>query len=225
MTGTAVVAGVGPLLGAAVAREFAAAGWSVGLFARSSDVTEPLAAELRETGGEAIAVSVDVTDPAAVEAGFETVREKLGPVEVLVHNASVTSGGSIDSADPESFERVWRVRAYGGYLCVREALPDLRATAGTVIFSGTSYAQDGPGRMIDWTSGAAATRALARSLAEYLAEDGVQVTYASIAASVASEGDTRGATAVWDHDVAETYRHLAENDSAMAAEIDIRPRG
>lgn len=225
MTGTLVVAGTGPLLGAAVAREFAGAGWSVGLFARSRDVTEPLAAELRETGSEAIAVSVDVTDPAAVEAGFETVREELGPVSALVHNASVTSSGPIDSADPESFERVWRVRAFGGYCCVQEALPDLRATDGTVIFSGTSYAEDGPGRMIDWASGAAATRALARSLAAYLAEDGVQVTYASIAASIATDGDTRGSTAVWDHDVAETYRQLAETDSAMAAEIDVRPCG
>lgn len=212
-------------MGAAVAREFAAAGWSVGLFARSTEFTETLAAEIRDEGGEAVAVSADVTDPAEVEAGFETVRSALGRVEVVVHNASVMSSGPIDHADPESFERVWRVRAYGGYLCVRAALPDLRATEGTVIFSGTNYARDGPGEMIDWASGAAATRALSRSLADYLADDGVQVTYASIAASVASDGDTRGSTAVWDHDVAETYRQLAENDSAVAAEIDIRPRG
>lgn len=225
MAGTVVIAGTGRLLGAAVAREFASAGWSVGLFARSLEFTESLAADLRSEGTEALAVSVDVTEPAAVAAGFETVRDELGDVEVVIHNAGTGSGGGIDDADPSSFERVWRVRAYGGYLCVRAALPDLRATNGTVIFSGTSYATEGMGQMIDWASGAAATRGLSRSLADDLADDGVQVTYAGIGASIATEGDTRGGNAVWDYEVAETFRELAERDSTTAKEIEIQPRG
>ena len=60
MARTAVVAGVGPGLGASLAHTFVEEGCDVGLFARSSEYTEELAEELREAGGEAVAVSADI---------------------------------------------------------------------------------------------------------------------------------------------------------------------
>ena len=87
MSRTAVIAGVGPGLGASLAHRFDAEGCSVGLFARSSAYIDLLAEEL----DDAVAAAVDVGDSEAVARGFETVREALGPVDVLVFNASAAA--------------------------------------------------------------------------------------------------------------------------------------
>lgn len=225
MSETVVIAGAGPLLGEAIAREFASHGYSIALFARSSDFIDDLASDLRSGGSGALAVQTDVTDPGEVSAGFKSVREEFDSVDVLVHNAGVGSGGPISHCSPQQFENVWRVRAYGGFLCAQEAISDMRKDGGTILFTGTSFALDGAGEMVDWGSGAFATRGLARSLADDLSSEGIQVTYAAIHAQVAAEGDERGETAVYATDVASTFRELAGNETAITNELDIHPRG
>ena len=81
MTRTVVIAGVGPGLGASIARKFAAEGCAVGLFARSAEFIEDLANELDETPGDALAIPTDVTDPEGVAAGF--AASPLARSEVL----------------------------------------------------------------------------------------------------------------------------------------------
>jgi NADP-dependent 3-hydroxy acid dehydrogenase YdfG len=225
MSKTVVIAGTGPLLGEAIAREFASHGCSLGLFARSAEYINDLAADLRTNGTDAVAVPTDVTDADEVAAGFETVREELNSVDVLVHNTAVRSGGPIAHCDPEQFENVWRVRAYAGFLCAREAVADMKEGGGTILFTGTSFAHDGAAQMIGWGSAGFATRGLARSLADDLSDDGIQVTYATIHAQVAAENARLGSTAVRASDVASTFWNLADNDTAITTELDIRPRG
>ncbi|WP_121820886.1 SDR family NAD(P)-dependent oxidoreductase [Halostella salina] len=179
---TVLIAGVGETLGTALARAFADAGDAVALLARSPDHVESLAADLRRDGADAVAVTADVTDPDAVADAFDAVRAAFGQVDVLVHNASAPAGGPVDDCDPAAFERPWRVRTYGGYLCAREALAD--GGDPTVLFSGTSYAVEPTGRMPDWSSAAFATRGLAASL-----DDGpADATYVAIGATVAPPG-------------------------------------
>jgi NAD(P)-dependent dehydrogenase (short-subunit alcohol dehydrogenase family) len=204
---TLLVAGAGPRLGAAVARRFASEGWDVGLLARSTEFTRSLADELRdEHGTEAVAVRGDVTDPESVDRATGRVREALGPVECLVANAAAGGGNPIDAAGPGTFERVWRVRAFGSFLLVRACLSDLRATDGTVLLSGTTYATDPAPGQVEWASGAAAALGLARTLAESL--DGVGVTYVRIGAAVRPpESDFPGA--VGADEVARRYHDLA----------------
>jgi NAD(P)-dependent dehydrogenase (short-subunit alcohol dehydrogenase family) len=222
MPRTAVVAGVGPVLGDAVAREFAENGFTVGLLARSTDFTDDLETDLRDAGHDAVAVQADVTDADAVTDGFDRIRDALGPVEVLVHNASAGGRGGVEDCDPETFEAVWRTRAYGGFVCARAALADLRETAGTVVFSGTSYARGPAPGMVAWGSGAAATRGLARSLAADLGPDGVHVAYAAIAARI-DTGDSASPGAVTAREVARQYRELVERDESGMTDLDVQP--
>ena len=57
----------------------------------SADAAEEVAAEIREGPGDAMAVQADVTDYEAVGAMHEAVRDRFGPVDVLVNNAGVTN--------------------------------------------------------------------------------------------------------------------------------------
>lgn len=209
MSGTLLVAGAGPRLGASVAHRFAREGWDVGLLARSDDFTTSLAEELgREHRVETLAVQGDVAEPESVDRAVARVGEELGPVACLVANASAGGGDPIDAAAPETFERVWRVRAFGSFLLVRSCLSDLRETGGTIILSGTTYATEPAPEQVEWASGAAAARGLARTLAE--STDDVGVTYVRIGAAVRPpESEFPGA--VGADEVAERYLELAES--------------
>jgi len=135
MPDTALVAGLGPGFCEAFARTLARENHPVGLFGRSEEYLESFATELREAGHDAVAVPTDVTDPEAVVAGVERVRDALGPVEVLAHTASTTTG-STGGLDPDRLEAMWRLYACGGLLCVDAVPDDLREIGGTALFFG-----------------------------------------------------------------------------------------
>ena len=97
MPRTAVIAGVGPGLGASIARKFVAEGCQVGLLARSPEFIFDLAGEL---GEDALAVPTDITDRSQVAGAFETVREAFGPVDILVNHASGGSWKGLQDISP-----------------------------------------------------------------------------------------------------------------------------
>ena len=86
---TAVVTGGNTGLGQAFATALTEAGASVALAARTRERSEAVAKELSDSGAEAIAVDLDVTDRAQVGRMLDEVTEQLGPVDVLVNNAGV----------------------------------------------------------------------------------------------------------------------------------------
>jgi NAD(P)-dependent dehydrogenase (short-subunit alcohol dehydrogenase family) len=79
----ALVTGVGPGLGASLARRFAKQ-YAVALNARNADYLRTLAGEIRVAGGVALEVPADIGDRAQVEAAFKLIRERLGPSELLI---------------------------------------------------------------------------------------------------------------------------------------------
>ena len=225
MPRTVVVAGVGETLGTALTREFAAAGDRVALLARSPDLVESEAATIRGSGGEAVAVTADVTDPESVAAAFSAIRDAFGSVDVLLHNASAPGAGDPLDADPDEFARPWRVRTFGGFLCAREVLPAMRESGGTILFSGTTLSAEGSARLPDWSSAAHATRGFARSLARRYGPDGVHVAYVTVGGTVAPPDGHVTEDRMDPARVAETFRQLAEqDDSAWTHELDLRPK-
>jgi NADP-dependent 3-hydroxy acid dehydrogenase YdfG len=223
MSRVAVVAGVGPTIGSAVARRFHADGFAVAMLARSDAVTDPLAAEL---GADAISIPADVTDRSAVERAMERVRTELGPVEVLVLNASGGGGRPVDEASVERLRSIFDVRVGGSLACVRAALPDLRETDGTVLFSGTTFAEPPVTEQIEWGAVAPAARGLAVSLDAAL--DDVAVTYVRIGSAVrpaesSAEGERANDLAAIDAaDLAAEYRRLADRPGLATRELDLR---
>ena len=234
----ALVAGVGETLGAALAREFATER-PVAVLARTGDTVDALAADLRDDGQDAVAVTGDVTDRESVAAAASEVRDAFGAVGVVVHNASALGGGTVDDCSADAFESTWRVRAKGGYHLAREFVDDLRETGGALLFSGTNYATEPAGTLADWDSAAAATRGLARSLARDLEPDGVHVAYLALAGTVVPSDGFGGGGGSDDADgddpplvdgrmpasrVARAFREVAAQDrGAWTRELTLEP--
>src|SRR5438094_4819037 len=157
----AIVAGVGPGLGAALVRKLFQEGCRVGMFARSRELIGKLAAEL---GADALAVRTDVADAKQVAAGFRRVRQQLGPVEILIAHASGSIGQGLMKTTPDQFERSWRVAVLGAFLCAREAVPDMLKVAtgrvrpaggrgaGAIIFTGATSSVRGRGGAVAFSS-------------------------------------------------------------------------
>jgi len=227
----AVVVGVGPGLGAAVARRFAREGFAVGLMARGMDKLEPVDAEIRADGGMSLSVPADATDPASMGAAFETVRERWGPPSVLVYNAGAFHMGSLCDITPRQFEDSWKSNCMGGFLAAQQVVPPMVARgSGTIIFTGATASLRGSAHFACLAVGKFGLRALAQSLAREYGPRGVHVAHVIIDGVIEGpriRGAARGEPdrTLLDPDaIAETYWQLHRQDpSAWTLELDLRP--
>lgn len=124
---TVVVTGAARGLGAALARELARRDARIALLGLEPHALEQVAATLPTP---ALALPVDVTDPAALHAAARTVRARLGAPSVVVANAGIAQAGPLQSADPHSWRRVIEVNLTGSALTAQAFLPDLLHTRG-----------------------------------------------------------------------------------------------
>lgn len=221
MTDTVLIAGVGETIGEATARQLHSEDYNVGLFARRASFIQELAADL---GDGAVAVPTDVTDAEAVKMGTERVQDELGQIGAVILNATGGGGRPIDDANVDRLRSIFDVRVAGSLACVQAVLPDLRETNGTVIFSGTNYAEGAVSEQIEWGAVAPAARGLATSLDA--AVEQVQVTYVSIGTGVAPVGTTGSEQQRLDaSEIASLYSDLIKRDRAITREIDVFLRG
>jgi len=188
MTRTAVVAGVGPGLGAAVARRFAAEGCRVALLARTEPYLDTLATELDDTEGEALAVPTDLTDADEVAAAFDAVREAFGPTDVLVYNASDTPWQGLADIAIDEFDDALATGPRGALLCAQEAATDMCGDgddeAGTVVFTGATTSVRGKEGALGFSAAKFAVRGMAQSLARELGPEGVHVAHVVLDGSI-----------------------------------------
>ena len=119
MTRVAVVTGAGSGIGRAVSAALAADGFSVVLAGRRPAPIETLATEL---GGDAVAVSCDVTDAASVAALFAAVRERFGRLDLLVNNAGIGAPAiPLEELPLERWRAVVDTNLTGAFLGTQEA--------------------------------------------------------------------------------------------------------
>ncbi|HET7323006.1 MAG TPA: SDR family NAD(P)-dependent oxidoreductase [Halococcus sp.] len=229
MSRTAVIAGVGPGLGATVAHKLATEQCSVGLLARSEDYLIELTDELQTTEGDAIAVPTDLSDPDQIERGFERVREEFGRIDILIYNPSVSARGQLFDLSPEDFERVWEVMIMGAFLCSREVAADMvDSDGGTIIFTGTSLAKRALGNLLAWDSLGPALRGMAQSIARAFNPEGIHVAYTIIDGAIAASGGESEVNRPEDRmidpvEVADAYWYLIQQSpSAWTFELDLR---
>ncbi|MFJ8336634.1 SDR family NAD(P)-dependent oxidoreductase [Streptomyces sp. NPDC094437] len=127
----AVVTGASSGIGAATARQLAAAGYRVVLTARRKDRIEAVAAEIGAAGGAATAYQLDVTDRAAVDE-FATAFQSIG---VLVNNAGGALGADpVATGDPADWRTMYETNVIGTLNLTQALLPKLDASGdGTIV--------------------------------------------------------------------------------------------
>jgi NAD(P)-dependent dehydrogenase (short-subunit alcohol dehydrogenase family) len=226
-----MVVGVGPGLGAALARRFAQGGYAVAMVARSREFMDGLAAELEAAGGRTLAVTADVGDAAQVGRAFAAVRSKLGAPEVLLYNAGSGNWGTITEITPAQYEDSWRTNAYGAFLCAKEAVADMMAhKRGVMLFTGATAGVKAGAKSAAFGPAKFAVRGLAQSLARDLGPRGIHVAYVNVDGIIDIPRTRSQMRSFKDEDllkpaaIAETYWHLANQDpSAWTQELDVRP--
>jgi len=226
----AVVIGVGPGLGAALARRFAA-GYSVAILARRGDYLKELAAELRQSGSTVLDLACDVGDETRIAEAFRAIRGKLGEVEVLLYNAGSGAFGTIAEITPDQYEADWRVNAFGAFVAAKEVVSGMIARGrGTMLFTGaTAGVKAGP-KSVSFGPAKFAMRGLAQALARDLGPKGIHVAWINVDGSIDIPGGRGIRPSLRDADflkpeaIAETYWHLAHQDpSAWTMELEVRP--
>ena len=107
---TVLVTGAARRIGAAIARDLGHDGWRVALHANTSRAAaEDVARDIRAAGGEAVVVLADLADVAALAPMIAAATEALGPIGLLVNNASEFEPDEVGALDPVLFERHLRV--------------------------------------------------------------------------------------------------------------------
>ena len=139
-----VVTGASAGVGRATARRFAEEGDSVALIARGKERLEATTKEVEALGGRALALSLDVADPEALEAATERVEAELGPIDVWVNNAMVTVYAPVTRLAPDEIRRVTEVTylgsVWGTMAALRRMVPRDR---GTIVQVGSALAYRG----------------------------------------------------------------------------------
>jgi NAD(P)-dependent dehydrogenase (short-subunit alcohol dehydrogenase family) len=230
-TANALVVGVGPGLGAAVARRFGREGLHVVLAARQAGHLDPVVKAIEAAGGSAEGHALDATDEAAVEALFGRLDAKDAPLDLAVYNAGAFMRASILEATAADFERCWRIGCLGGFLVGRAAAKRMAARgAGTVIFTGATASRRGSAQFFNLAVGKFGLKALAESMARELQPKGVHIAHVVIDGQIASEryaslAKERPPAGLLDPDaIAETYWQLhRQHRSAWTFELELRP--
>ena len=131
----AIVTGGGRGIGKAISIRLAWAGASVAVAARTADQLAETVTGLTELGFRALAVTADVSDPAAVERMVQEVERSLGSVDLLVNNAGMAGPiGPTWETDPNDWWRCLEVNLRGPVLCSRAVLPGMiRRGGGRIV--------------------------------------------------------------------------------------------
>ena len=126
----ALVTGAGRGLGQAIAQLFAERGARVALSDRETAAAEQSAQAL---GGDAIALTCDVTDPGAVQQAIADTVERFGGLDVMVNNAGIEIGKPIPETPDDEFAALYAVNVNGVFYGMKYAIPALAQTRGNIL--------------------------------------------------------------------------------------------
>jgi short-subunit dehydrogenase len=137
----AVVTGASSGIGAETAKVLAAAGHPVALGARRVDVCEELAAEIRGSGGEAVAHPLDMTSDESLEEFAAKASADLGDVEVVISNAGAVAPGATAEISSERFSRELDLNLVGAHRLVHAFVPAMiERQRGDIVFVSSDVA-------------------------------------------------------------------------------------
>ena len=171
-----MVTGGGSGIGEATAHHLAEHGHRVAVLDVDGEAAARVAKAIAEDGGEAHAVTADVTDRGAVNAAFDEVRTLFGPIEILVTSAGLCPFRKFEDITIDEWNLAIDVNLTGTFHCCQAVLPDMVAAQwGRIVMISSSSAQRGAVRAPHYAAAKGGVIALARSLAIAYAKQGITV--------------------------------------------------
>jgi len=176
-----IVTGGARGIGKAIALTFVREGAKVVLVDVDKERLETLKNEIIKTGGEAVAISCDISKSSKVKEMVNQVQEIFGRIDVLVNNAGIIRRGTIETVTEEDWDRVMEVNLKGTFNCSKAVVEVMKQQGYGKIVNVSSIA----GKMGDITSAPgygsskAGMDALAKTLAMQLARYGINVNTVS----------------------------------------------
>ena len=171
---TCLVTGASRGIGRAIAIELGRCGADVAVNYRSSAAEAAATAEeIEDAGGDAVTVQADIADYEQVESMAETVRERFGPLDVLVNNAGITVDKKFENMTREDWDRVIDVNLGGTFNCTHCFFDDIRdAEAGRLINISSVVGQQGNYGQANYATTKSGLFGFTRTLALELASEG-----------------------------------------------------
>ncbi len=173
----ALVTGAARGQGAAEAQMFAEEGATVVLTDILEDQGEETAAEIRESGGDAVFYSLDVSDENDWEALVGTVADEYGQLDVLVNNAGILRSESIVEENVDGWEQVINVNLKGAWLGMKHAVPVMQETGGgSIVNTSSIYGKVGGfGDSVAYQASKGGLTVLTKNAAVAYGGDGIRV--------------------------------------------------
>ncbi|MFK7753131.1 MAG: SDR family oxidoreductase [Sedimentitalea sp.] len=234
----ALIVGAGDYIGAAIAKRFAAGGFTVCLGRRNGDKLAPLIGEIEAAGGTAHGYTMDARDEDSTADIFARVEAEVGPIEVLIFNVGGNVRFPILETTARVFRKVWEMACFAGFFSGREAARYMVPRGrGCIFFTGASASMRGTTGYSAFAAGKAGLRALAQSMAKELGPQNIHVAHLVIDAGVDTAfvrdrmrqaghdpDDMPEDTLMNPNSVAEAYWTLYnQTRDAWTFEMDLRP--
>ena len=176
----AAVTGAGSGIGRAIAAGFAREGDQVAALDINGSAAAETAKQIKDAGGKAVSLTLDVTDRAACQAAAQEVAKQLGQVSILVNDAGITRRNAF-TADPDAVAKDWQdilgVNLTGMFNVTQAFLAPLRAAKGRVIniASVQAFVHLRTPTSPAYTTSKHGVLGFTRALAAELGKDGVRV--------------------------------------------------
>lgn len=236
--GTVAIVGAGDYIGSAIARRFAAGGYTVVAGRRHGEKLAPLIAEIEADGGRCIGRSLDARKEEDV-AAFLAEAEQIGPLTVCVFNVGANVNFPLLDTTERVFRKVWEMACYAGFLTTREAARLMvPRQQGSIFLTGATAGMRGGSGYAAFSAAKFGLRAVAQSAARELGPKNIHVAHLVIDSGVDTEWvrtmrKERTGTEEFAPDelmrpesIAETYWNLHQQPrDAWTHELDLRPFG
>ena len=130
----ALVTGAGSGIGAATAKRFAEAGAKVGLAARTKEELEAVKDDIEAAGGEALVLTVDISDVDSLKEAYDTLLDRWGRLDVVFANAGVNGvWAPIEDLEMDEWKKTIDINLSGTFATIKFAVPHLRKQGGAIV--------------------------------------------------------------------------------------------